>query len=345
MLFSEALEKLVSGKNLSGAEAYGLLGQILEGRVPQTQTAAFLTALRAKGETAEEIAGFVKAMRNAMTPVPTRHSVVVDTCGTGGDGSGTVNISTAAAFVVSGAGLAVAKHGNRSVSSKAGSADVLEALGVKIDMPPLAARRALDEIGLTFLFAPLYHPAMKNVAPVRKELGIRTIFNLLGPLSNPARANVQVIGVPRKEYVTLISGVLSKLSQKSETAFVIHEAGHDEMILAGTCGASHVHHGKAKLLTLSPKDLGLKKVPTEALRGGDAAQNAKAIRAVLENKAGPLRDVIVANAALAIYAAGCLDKKLKVNYLQAMARAHQSLESGAALRKLSELVEWSHKGE
>lgn len=346
MLFADALEKILRGDSLGEDESYFVMKEILEGKLAPAQIAGLLTALRAKGETAEEVVGFVKAMRGSMVRLETHRTVVVDTCGTGGDGTHTFNISTAAALVAAGAGAAVAKHGNRSVSSKSGSADVFEALGVKIDMGRKAAERCLDEIGITFLFAPLYHPAMRNVAPIRKELGIRTVFNLIGPLSNPACANAQVIGVPKKEFMALIGQALKKLSaEKSQTALVVSEQGHDEMILAGSCSVRQVLNGKMKSYTLTPSRLGLSKVPAETLRGGSAEDNARLLQKVLRNENLPVKEVVIANAALALYAAELASKNAKANLTLCAVRARQSIESGAALKKLEELVQWSHRGE
>lgn len=349
--FPNLLEKIVAGKNLSEEEAKSVAKEILSGTLPQNQIAGFLTAMRGKGEAIDEIVGFVKAMREAMTQVNSSHSLIVDTCGTGGDRKGTFNISTAAAFVVAGAGYAVAKHGNRSVSSSCGSADVLQALGVKIDMSQEAAERCLNEIGITFLFAPLYHPAMKNVAPVRKELGIRTIFNLLGPLVNPANANVQVIGVARAEFVGRISKVLAQLSKNRKVSTfcaVIHESGYDELVLQGRANIAEVQATKIRAFSLFPKEFGLKKSLSANIAGGDVSTNVKILKEVLENRNHSLCDVVVANAALAIYLAEKMSgsasgKSRKELLLHAAAKARESLQSGKAWQKLNALIELSQK--
>lgn len=344
--FPILIEKLLAKTTLSTDESFFAMREILLGKILPTQVASFLTALRSKGESVDEIVGFVRAMRESMSTISCSASVVVDTCGTGGDIKGTFNISTAAAFVVAGAGLAVAKHGNRSVSSQCGSADVLESAGVKIDMSKEIAERCLNEIGITFLFAPLYHPAMKNVAPIRKELGIRTVFNLLGPLVNPAHANVQVIGMPKKELVPLMGKVLLKLSDhKKYCATVIHESGYDEVVLLGKCYSADVLNHKMRLFTLTPKNFGMKKSKSELLKGSDAFANANLLRAILSGQNRDLDDVVIANASLALF---CAEKLLRSpikreSFTNAVKKARESLQSGAAMEKLNQLVEWSHK--
>ena len=336
--FSETIEKLIARKNLSEGEAYGSMEAILAGSVPPAQIAAFLVTLRAKGETADEMVGFAKAMRESITVVRADADIVVDTCGTGGDGKGTFNISTASALVVAGAGYCVAKHGNRSISSASGSADVLEALGVRIDLPKESAEKLLREVGIAFLFAPLYHPAMKHAAQVRRELGVRTIFNLLGPLVNPAQANAQVIGVPRKDLVPVMAKVLQKLNIGKKTAgMIIHEEGHDEIVLAGGGIISLVHGGKIKSSRISPKDLGLRKSKPQALKGGNAAENARILIDLLAGKLPDLLEVVAANAGLAIYAAEII-KSAKITKPQAVRIARESIVSGRARMKLDQLI-------
>jgi anthranilate phosphoribosyltransferase len=302
-------------------------------------------------------------MREVMQKISARFPVVVDTCGTGGDGKQTFNISTAAAFVAAGAGLSVAKHGNRSISSRCGSADVLEALGVKTDMSKETAERCLNTIGMTFLFAPLYHPAMKHVAGIRKELGIRTIFNLLGPLLNPASANAQVIGVPRKELIPLISKVLQKLNHgKPSCAMVVHESGHDELVLSGKADGAEIFKNKIRAVSLTPKTFGLKKIRSSLLNGGDAAQNAQILKDLLTRYDHPLRDIVVANAALAMVCAQRVQGLVGAGFMpasqvlgnapikgaatrsikDAVQLARESILSGAALKKLNDLAECSH---
>ena len=341
--FPSILEKLIARKDLSAGEARAAMIEILSGAVPQTRIAAFLVALRSKGESARELAGFVRAMRESMSKVASDHAVIADTCGTGGDGKGTFNISTAAAFVAAGAEVPVAKHGNRSISSACGSADVLEALGVKVDMSKEVSEACLKDVGITFLFAPLYHPAMKNVGPVRKELGIRTVFNFLGPLANPAGARAQVIGVPRKEFVPLIAKTLNELNGRgNSTAIVVHEDGHDEIVLSGKSVVAEVHGGKIKTTSLSPKDFGLPKAKPGILKGGDARTNAAILKDLLANPQHPLADIVIANASLAIYCAEKTgrkkpppDAKLRKESVE---RARVSLKSGAAAKKLALLV-------
>ncbi len=346
MTISETLEKVLKGSDLAQSEARSLMSEILAGRLSAVQAAGLLVALRAKGESAQEVAGFAEAMRGAMIRIETRHPVVVDTCGTGGDGTSTFNISTAAALVAAGAGAAVAKHGNRSVSSKSGSADVFEALGVKIDMSRRVAQRCLDEAGITFLFAPLYHPAMKNVGPVRKELGIRTVFNFLGPLCNPAAAGAQVLGVPKKEIMGLIGDALKLLSaDQPQTSLIVNELGHDEMILAGSCSVRQVQNGKIKSYSLNPTKLGLSKTAPASLRGGSAEDNASLLRRILQNENHPVKEVVIANAALALYAGELAKKSTKMNVLLCAVRAREAIENGSALKKLEELIQGSHQSE
>lgn len=342
--FSSLLEKIVLKKDLTTKESFAMMREIFSGMLSPAQIGGFLTALRSKGESADEIAGFVRAMRDSMTKVTASATVVVDTCGTGGDGKGTFNISTAAAFVVAGAGIVVAKHGNRSISSQCGSADVLTAAGIKVDMTKETAERCLNEIGITFLFAPLYHPSMKNVAFVRKELGIRTVFNLLGPLANPASANAQVIGVPRKELVPLIAKVLQKVnSGKKFSGIVVHNSGYDEIVLNGKCVCAEIKNGKVRAFEISAKSFGLKRPQSDALKGGTAEENAGALKAILSIDSHPLKDVVIANAALAIYCAGQLSSHQNETLLDAVERAKKSLASGAALEKLNALVERSQR--
>lgn len=343
--FPSLIEKLLLKNHLREEEAYSCMQNILLGQVSPIQIAGFLTALRAKGESVDEIVGFIKAMRASMIKINPKDSLVADTCGTGGDGKGTFNISTAAAFVVAGAGIPVAKHGNRSISSACGSADVLEALGIKIDCSKEQAEKCLNEIGITFLFAPLYHPAMKNVAPVRKELAIRTIFNILGPLINPASTNVQIIGVAKKELLSPIASVLQKLNQGKKSCFmVIHNSGHDEIILSGQGKGLEIKGGKINLKTLNSKNFGFMTVKTKDLRGGDAKENAEILKKILSGMEHPLKNVILANASLALFCADQISKKQYKNLKDAVSHAKLALEEGAALKKLEKLIEYSHFG-
>jgi len=344
------LEKLISRENLSEIEAYLVMKEILSGKVSQSQIASLLTGLRMKGESTDEIVGFIKAMRESMTRIKRTHNVIVDSCGTGGDSKRTFNISTASAFVVAGAGIAVAKHGNRSVTSFCGSADVLESYGVRIMMSKEQAEKCLKEIGITFLFAPLYHPAMKSVAAVRKELGIRTVFNLLGPLLNPAGVDAQVIGVARKEFVPQFAAICNKLNQdKNQTQTIVHEQGYDEIVLQGKSVVIEVTQYKSKFYSVSPKRFGLEKVKPREILGGNADQNAKQLKRILSGKEKPLEDVVVANAALLIktahraraLAVGRPNKALKLS--RAVQIAQESIRSGSALKKLDDLASLSRE--
>ena len=327
----EVLWRLVAGESLSRGETEELFGALMDGLVSEPIKAALLVALRMKGEAVAEISGAAAAMRSRVIPIPHTSTDLVDTCGTGGDGRGTFNISTAAALVASAAGVSVAKHGNRSVSSKSGSADVLAALGVKIEIDPATAGRALDEVGITFLFAPLLHPAMREVMPVRRELGMRTIFNVLGPLTNPAGARRQVMGVYAKSLVEPIGLVLRDLG--AEHALVVHGDGLDEITTTGTTTVSEVRDGEVRTYTLEPERFGLRRVAVEDLAGGQPDENAVLLRRVFGGETGPLADVTALNAGAAIYVAG-LAPSLEDGY----EAARNALASGAAARKLDALV-------
>lgn len=337
-----ALQKLVEKSDLTFEEAQGALGEAFAGTASPVQLSAFLVALRMKGETVEEIAGAAAAMRAASTKVLLPGApVVADTCGTGGDKQGSFNISTAAAVVVAAAGVPVAKHGNRSISSQCGSADVLEALGVKIDPGPAVVERCLKEIGLAFFFAPAFHPAMKHAMPVRRELGVRTVFNVLGPLTNPGGANAQLIGVFSSAMVTTLAGALVRLG--TTESMVVHGAGHDEITLSGPTLAAYIHRGQVNLKTLTPEDFGLSVVPPGSLAGGDKNTNAQIIRGLFQGERGPARDTVVANAAAALWvahrAAGKSDLK---NLKDAVRRAQEVLDAGAAQKLLDRWVQLSN---
>jgi anthranilate phosphoribosyltransferase len=310
------------------------MGEIMSGEATPAQIAGFLAAMRIKGETVDEVTGCAEAMREKATRVRTKHSVVIDTCGTGGDAVGTFNVSTAAAIVACGAGAAVAKHGNRAVSSRCGSADVLKALGVKIeDVPVQKVEQCLDEVGMAFLFAPSLHGAMKYAAPVRRELGIRTVFNILGPLTNPAHATRQLIGVYDEKLTSLVADVLKALG--SERALVVHGAGGlDEISTCGPTKVSEIHNGEVKTYTLDSSDLGFHKASANDLTGGDAATNAQILLDVLEGKVGPQRDIVVLNSAAALYVSG-----LASSVEEGISVAENSIDSGAARSKLARLVE------
>ncbi|MES1240307.1 MAG: anthranilate phosphoribosyltransferase [Acidobacteriota bacterium] len=327
----EVLWRLVAGDSLSREETEELFGALMDGLVSEPIKAALLVALRMKGEAVAEISGAAAAMRSRVIPIPHKAPTAVDTCGTGGDGRGTFNISTAAALVASAAGVSVAKHGNRSVSSKSGSADVLAALGVKIEIDPATAGRALDEVGITFLFAPLLHPAMREVMPVRRELGMRTIFNVLGPLTNPAGARRQVMGVYAKSLVEPIGQVLCDLG--AEHALVVHGDGLDEITTTGTTTVSEVRGGEVRTYTLEPERFGIRRVAVEDLAGGQPDENAVLMHRVFDGETGPLADVTALNAGAAIYVAG-----LASSLEEGCEAARAALASGAAARKLEALV-------
>lgn len=336
-MIREAIAKLVARGDLEENEAEQVMNEIMTGQATAAQIGAFLTALRLKGETAAEITGFARAMRRHAVQVRTRHPLVVDTCGTGGDGRGTFNISTAAALVVAGAGVPVAKHGNRSVSSRCGSADVLEALGVSLELSPPALEECLDRVGIAFLFAPVLHVAMKHAAGPRRELGIRTVFNILGPLTNPAGAQAQVVGVYDPGLVPLVARVLVRLGTRR--AFVVHGAGGtDEVSLAGPAAVAEIKGDEISEYLLDPADFGLARAPVEALAGGTPSENAALVREVLRGAPGPRRDAVLINAALGLVAAGRAADLREGLYLAAA-----SIDSGAALAKLEELVSFTNR--
>ncbi|MGQ9520028.1 MAG: anthranilate phosphoribosyltransferase [Candidatus Fervidibacter sp.] len=334
----DALRKVVNRKNLTQSEAKKAMGAIMSGEATPAQIAAFLVALRMKGETVAEITGFAEAMKESAIKVDTNRRPVVDTCGTGGDRIKTFNISTVAAFVVAGSGVTVAKHGNRSITSKAGSADVLEALGFNLQMPPEKAKKALDEIGISFLFAPIFHPAMKHALGPRREIGLRTVFNLLGPVVNPCPLDGQLMGVYDGSLTPTIARVLSNLNVKR--AFVIHSLdGMDEISVTSATQVSEIKAGEVNTYVVFPEDFGFKRSDPSELEGGTAEENAKLLRAILSNEVeGPKRDVVILNAAATIAAAGVTD-----SIKEAIPIADESIKSGAALKKLEALIEFSQK--
>jgi anthranilate phosphoribosyltransferase len=336
MNIREAIDKLVNRVNLSEAETIDVMNQIMTGEATPLQVAAFLTALRMKGETVEEITGAARVMREKAHRVAVGSKNVLDTCGTGGDQKGTFNISTTAAFVVAGAGVPVAKHGNRSVSSQSGSADVLGALGVKVDAPKDRVERCIAEIGIGFLFAPLLHEAMKYAVQPRRDIGIRTIFNLLGPLTNPAMARYQLIGIYSGDLVGMVAHVLRNLG--SARALVVHGLeGLDEISLCGPTKVAELRDGEVKQYTLEPEQFGLKRCQLSDLHGGSADESAVVVRAVLDGKAGPAREVVLLNSGAALYVSG------KVATLQdGMRLAAESIDSGSARQKLQRLVEMTN---
>jgi anthranilate phosphoribosyltransferase len=329
-----ALTRLTAGESLSREETEDLFGQLMDGLVTETMKAALLIALRMKGEAVAEITGAAAAMRSRSIPIPHRTAELVDTCGTGGDGRGTFNISTAAALTAAAAGAPIAKHGNRSVSSRSGSADVLAALGVKIEVDAETTGRTLDAVGIAFLFAPLLHPAMREVMPVRRELGLRTIFNLLGPLTNPAGARRQVMGVYAESLVEPIGHVLRDLG--AEHALVVHGDGLDEITTTGRTRVAEVRGGEVRMLDLEPERFGLRRARQEELAGGTPEENAAAARRVFGGEAGPLADITALNAGAALYVGG-----LAPTLEEGVERARRTLASGAAARKLEELRSFS----
>ncbi len=331
----DLLHAVAAGRSLTEAEAENAMRALLAGESTPVLTAAFLTALRMKGETADELTGFARAMRAASTPLPIDPAVrpLLDTCGTGGGGKGTFNISTATAIVVAGAGVHVAKHGNRSISSQCGSADVLEALGVRTSASPEQVAASIRTAGIGFLFAPAFHTAMKHVQPVRLELKMRTAFNYLGPLSNPARAEVQVTGTWSDEAAEKIAGALARLGL--ERGYVVHGSdGLGELTVTGPALVFDVRSGTLSRLTLAPEDFGLPRHPFEKLLGGDAARNRAMIEAILAGERGAPRDIVLMNSALALVAAG------KANdWKSGVDLAAESIDSGAANAKLAALRE------
>ena len=333
----EALHKVHRKEHLSEQESAEVMDEILRGEATPVSIGALLVALGMKGETAEELAGFARAMRQHAAPIPTRTpaSELVDTCGTGGDGSRTFNISTASAIVVAGAGVRVAKHGNRSISSRSGSADVLEAAGVRIDLTTEQMARSIDEVGMGFLFAPKIHGAMRHAQPVRAELKMRTVFNLLGPLTNPAGAAAQVVGVFERRLVPLLAQALPRLGV--ERAFVVHGSdGLDEITTTGPTFVAEVRAGEVIEKTLTPLDFGLAVSQPEDLTGGDAAENAAILQSILNGEPGPRRDIVVANAAAALVAAG-----QATDFKTGAVAAAESIDSGKAREKLNELVRFT----
>jgi anthranilate phosphoribosyltransferase len=334
----EAISLLLDGQDLDRARARAVMDEIMRGEPTAAQIGGFLVALRAKGETAEEIAGCAEAMRDHVLPVRPSRTDLVDVVGTGGDGARTFNISTAAAIVAAAAGAAVAKHGNRAVSSASGSADVLEALGFSLEQPPERIARSIDELGFGFMFAPVHHPAMRHAAPVRRELGTRTVFNILGPLTNPAGARAQVLGVYAGPLVPTVADVLAQLG--AERAFVVHGfGGIDELSPAGPNIVCEVVAGEVRARVIDPRDLGLEPTDPAELTGGDAVENAATVRAVFAGRErGGKRDAVLLNAAGAIAAAGHAD-----DLREGLELATEALDSGAAAERLEALVAFSQE--
>lgn len=336
MNMQKAIAKVIDGDDLRRAEMVDVMNQIMSGAATDAQIGAFLIALRLKGESVDEIAGAAAVMREKATPIATKHDVIVDTCGTGGDHSGTFNISTTAAFVAAGAGLCVAKHGNRAATSQSGSADVLLALGVNIEASPETVSQCLDEVGIGFLFAPALHGAMRYAIGPRRELGVRTIFNALGPLTNPAGAKRQVIGVYSAALTETLAGVLATLG--AERAYVVHGSdGLDELTLTGPTKVSELKDGAVSTYRVSPGEVGLGQARADALKGGDADSNAAITLSVLKGAEGPARDIVLLNAAAAIVAGG------KASDLrEGVQAAAEAIDSGRAMAKLEALIEASN---
>ena len=336
MNIREAIDKLVNRVNLSEAETIDVMNQIMTGEATPLQVAAFLTALRMKGESVEEITGAARVMREKAHRVNVGSKTVLDTCGTGGDQKGTFNISTTAAFVLAGAGVNVAKHGNRSVSSQSGSADVLGALGVKVDAPKERVEQCIAKIGIGFLFAPLLHEAMKYAVQPRRDIGIRTIFNILGPLTNPAMASHQLIGIYSGELVGMIAHVLKNLG--SVRAMVVHGLeGLDEISLCGPTKVAELRDGQVKEYTIEPEQFGLQRCRLEELHGGSAEQSAVIVKGVLEGKPGPARNVVLLNGGAALYVSGSA-----ATMPDGIRLAAVSIDSGKARQKLEQLVEMTN---
>lgn len=334
-MFKDLLNKVVRGESLTEAEAAGAMEEIMEGGATPAQIAGLLTALKLKGETIDEITGFARVMRKKATPVRSSHPLLVDTCGTGGDGANTFNISTVTALVMAGAGVKVAKHGNRSVSSRCGSADVLEALGVNLDLEPGGVEACLEEVGIAFLYAPALHGAMKHAAGPRRELGFRTVFNILGPLTNPAGARAQVLGVYSASLVPVLAEVLLRLG--SERAFVVHGAGGlDEVSPAGPAAVCEVRNGSIHQYMLDPARYGFTYAGPEELAGGTPAENAAIARDILEGEPGPRRDAVLMNAALGLMAAGLAD-----DFTAGAELAARCIDTGMGRAKLEEMVRFT----
>jgi len=337
-MIQAVISKLLDGSQLARAEARAVMDEIMRGEATPAQIGGFLIALRAKGETPDEITGCAEAMRDHVLAVRPRRDDLVDTAGTGGDGAHTINISTAAALVAAAGGAAVAKHGNRAVSSACGSADVLEALGFTLELEPHRIEKSIDELGFGFLFAPSHHPAMRHAAPVRKELATRTVFNVLGPLTNPAGARAQVVGVYSPELVRTIAEVLVRLGARR--AYVVHGAGGiDELSPVGPNLVAEVVDGQVRERELDPEaELGIARCGIDELRGGSPAENAEAIRQVFDGKNGGRRDAILLNAAGAIAASGHA-----ANLREGLEIARRSIDSGAAGERLELLIAFSRE--
>ncbi len=333
-ILKDAILSLSSGQSLSIEQAELVMEQIMSGTATNAQIAAFVTALRVKGETADEIIGMAKTMRSKSLHITT-NEIVLDTCGTGGDSSGTFNISTVTAIVAAAAGLKIAKHGNRAASSQCGSADVLEALNVRIDLNPQQVQRCIEEVGIGFIFAPAFHPALKHVASARREIGIRTVFNLLGPLCNPAGASVQVMGVADGSLLERMALVLQHLG--CQHALVVHgEDGLDEITITGSTKVCELRNNDVRSYSVSPQDFGLSSAKLDSIKGGDAQENARILRNILSGARGPQRDVVLMNTSAVLMAAD----KIKTLH-QGVAIAEEAIDSGRALKKLEQFIKFT----
>jgi len=337
MMFKEYLAQVIMGEDLSQEEAQQAMGHIMSGQASEAQIGSFLTALRMKGTSSVEIAGFAATMRQFSLPIRCLSDDLLDTCGTGGDGKGTFNISTVAAFVLAGAGVTVAKHGNRGLSSSCGSADVLTALGVKVDLPPSAVELTINALGIGFMYAPVFHQAMKYAAKPRKELGFRTVFNILGPLTNPAQASRQLIGVYERDLTVKVAEALADLGIRR--AMVVHSFdGMDEISSTTPTEVAEVKEGKIKNYVIDPRDYGFVPCDQAEYRGGSPEDNARIARSILQGEKGPKRDIVLINAAAALVVAG------KAGDLkEGLALAAASIDSGAGLAKLEALRDMTQR--
>lgn len=334
-MIQEAIRKLVQKQNLAQNETEQVMNEVMDGKATDAQIAAFLVALKIKGETIDEIAACARIMRKKASAINPKAGFLVDTCGTGGDNSQTFNISTAAAFVVSGAGASVAKHGNKSVSSKCGSADVLKELKVNIGLQPKDVEKCIQDVGIGFMFAPMFHPAMKFAANARKEIGIRTVFNILGPLTNPANAKSQLVGVFNGGLLKAMANVLKNLG--SRHVIVVSGDGLDEITICGKTNVCELKNGKIGSYEINPVDFGFNLSSLEGIKGGSPKENAKIIFEILNGAKGPKRDVVLLNAAAALLASDIVK-----NYKDALELAANSIDSGKALEKLNELVRFTN---
>jgi len=334
-VIKQAIQKIIEYENLSAEESRTVMNEIMSGQVSPVEMSAFLTALRQKGETSEEILGAAQVMREKVHRIHHHQDTIFDNCGTGGDCAGTFNISTTTSFVLAGCGLVIGKHGNRSVSSKCGSADLLQELGVNIDLTPEQMGACIDEIGIGYLFAPSLHPAMKKVAPIRKELGFRTIFNLLGPLTNPAFATHQMIGVFSGDYTSKLAEATRKLGIK-KACVVYNKCGIDELTTAGSNLVAVASNGSAESFEFEPQDYGFKKCSLDDLKGGSAKENAGITLSILKSEIGPKRDSVILNAAMALMTAE------RVSEIEAgISLAAESIDSGRAQNKLQDLIQFT----